>query len=66
MEEALVVQEGSVAPFSSFAQPTTQGIGHFLILSFFHVFRLSAYYSLLPVYPLGPLVSSFPYGCNEE
>ena len=39
--------------------------GHFLILSFFRVFRLSAYYSLLPVSLLGPMVSSFPCGCDE-
>ena len=39
---------------------------HFLILSFFHVFCFSAYYSLLPFYLLGPLVRSFPSGCNEH
>ena len=39
--------------------------GHFPILSFFHVFRLSAYHSLVPVYVLGSMACSFPFGCNE-
>ena len=40
--------------------------GHFLILSFFHVFRFSADPALVLGAFFGPTVCSFPYGCNEH
>ena len=41
-------------------------LGHFLILSFFHVFRFSAYPALVLGTFFGPTVCSFPYGCNTH
>ena len=39
--------------------------GHFLILSFFHVFRFSAYPALVQGTFFGPTVCSFLFGCKK-
>ena len=39
--------------------------GHFLILSFFHLFRFSAYPALVLGTFFGPTVCSFPSGCKD-